>query len=196
MEAVKRDSFVHGLSRQMRMASTISMVIADAKGQKAIQLRDLIAAIYVANFDRVLRFWPDAATFEDFIAEHCDWTECRFTTWNRWTYNELHPPRTISIPFTGRFFQIRRKYTIAGKLFTHSDELNRVYATAEALSPNKVPALRSDVSFITPELFLLATVRTDGVDLGTKMAKSGLRVELLEGIAIKQLDAEVLRNLR
>jgi hypothetical protein len=72
-----------GDSRHLRMASVISMVLAHAKVQTRIELRDMIAGIYVANFERILGFWTDAAAFEDFVAEHCDWSEPRMMTWSR-----------------------------------------------------------------------------------------------------------------
>lgn len=181
-----RPSISHAESRHLRMAKTISMVIAHAKRQKDIQLRDLIAGIYVANFERIVRFWPDAATFEDFIAEHCDWSEHRLATWDRWNYELQHPPRTISIPFTTRFFQIRRKHTFTGKMFGFSDELKRVYSTAEQLSPNRVTSFGRVVPLITPELFLVATVRTEG-NLGDRLRDSGIEVGVLERVAIRQL---------
>jgi hypothetical protein len=180
-------SVQHAESRHLRMASVISMVIAHAKQQKEIQLRDLIAGIYVANFERILRFWPDAATLEDFIAEHCDWSEHRLQTWDRWNYNSQHPPRTISIPFTSSFYQIRRKYTIAGLKFGQSEELKRVYSTAEELSPNKVTSFGHVVPMITPELFLLATVRTGGVDLGARLRGFGIDLGKLEQVATEEL---------
>jgi len=181
-------SFVrHAESRHLRMAKTISMVIAHAKQQKEIQLRDLIAGIYVANFERILQFWPDAATFEDFIAEHCDWSEHRLLTWDRWNYELQHPPRTISIPFTSRFYQIPRKHTFTGKLFGVSDELKRVYSTAEQLSPNKVTSFGRVVPLITPELFLVAAVRTDGIELAARLKDSGIELGALEHVAVRQL---------
>ncbi len=165
----------------------ISLVIAYAKQQKEIQLRDLIAGIFVANFERILRFWPDAAMFEDFIAEHCDWTEHRLQTWDRWNYNSHHPPRTISFPFSPRFYQIRRKHTMWGLRFGHSEELKRVYLTAEELSPNKVTSFGQVVPMITPELFLLGTVRTEDIDLGTRLRRSGIDLENLEQAAVEEL---------
>jgi hypothetical protein len=178
----------HIESRHLRIATTISMVIAHAKQEKEIQLRDLIAGIYVGNFERILRFWPDAATFEDFVAEYCDWSEHRLATWDRWNYEMRHPPRTLSIPFTARFFQIRRKHTFARKMFGLSDELKRAYSKAEELSPNKVthPVGRI-VSLITPEVFLVATIRTKGVELGARLRDSGLEVAALEQVALRQM---------
>lgn len=164
------------------------MIIAHAKQQKEIQLRDLIAGIYVANFERILCFWPDAATLEDFVAEHCGWSEHRLQTWGRWTYETQHPPRTISIPFRTSFLQIHRKHSFFGKRFGHSDELNRVYSRAEELSPNKVTSFGRLVSLITPELFLFAAVRTENIEIGSQLRKCGIDLEMLEGVATKQLN--------
>jgi hypothetical protein len=172
----------------MRLAKTISMVIAHAKQEKEIKLQDLIAGIYVANFERILRFWPDAATFEDFVAEHCDWGEHRLSTWDRWNYELRHPPRTFSIPFIAGSLQIQHKHTFAGKTFSLSDELKRVYSTAEELSPNKVThPVHGIVPLITPELFLVATVRSDGIELGRRLRNSGIELAALEQVALQKL---------
>ena len=63
----------------MRMASVIASVIAHAKAETEIQLGDVIAGIHVTCFERVLPFWSSAAVFEDFVAEHCDWSEDRLS---------------------------------------------------------------------------------------------------------------------
>jgi hypothetical protein len=109
-------------------------------------------------------------------------------TWDRWTYELQHPPRSISIPFTSRFFQIRRKHTFAGKLFNLSGELKRASSTAEEMSPNRVTSFGRVVPLITPELFLVATFRTDGVELGSRLWESGIDLEKLEQAATKQLN--------
>ena len=63
-----------------------------------------------------------------------------------------------------------------------------------ALSPNKVTAFERVVPLITPELFLLATVRTDDLELGRRMAEAGLRLNELEDFATTPLDS--LEKLR
>jgi hypothetical protein len=69
----------------------------------------MIAGIYVANFERVLRFLPDAATFEDFVAEYCEWSENRLSPRDRWTYEEMRHPFSVEIPFTRWFVSFRSK---------------------------------------------------------------------------------------
>jgi hypothetical protein len=180
-------SFVHhAVSRHLRMAQGISYFIAHTKQQKDIQLCDLLAGIYVANFERILRFWPNAATLEDFIAEHCDWSEHRLITWDRWNDQRQHPPRTISIPFTARFFQTLRKPTFNAKMLGFSDDLKRVYSTAEQLSPNRV-TFGGIVPLITPELFLFSTLRTEGIELAARLKDSGIELRALEQVALQQL---------
>jgi hypothetical protein len=65
------------------MASVIASVITHAKQESEIQLGDVVAAIHVTCFERLLRFWPSAAAFEDFVTGHCDWSEHRLATWDR-----------------------------------------------------------------------------------------------------------------
>jgi hypothetical protein len=66
--------------------------------------------------------------------------------------------------------------------------LKRVYSTAEEISPNKVThPVGVVVPLITPELFLVATVRTDGIELGTRLRDSEIELAALEQFAMQQL---------
>jgi len=169
------------------MASLIASVIAHARQESEIQLGDVIAGVHVTCLERLLPFWPSAAAFEDFVAEHCDWSEHRLTTWDRWTFEEMHPRRgMLRIPFTNwsLFLQPRRFF---GKSFTQSNQLQQVYRTAEALSPNRVTTFGQVVPLITPELFLFAVVRTPDEELGKRLAASGLHVDALGQVATTEL---------
>jgi len=166
----------------------MAIVIAHAKQQKEVQLRDEVAGIYVANLERLLRLWPNASAFEDFIAEHCDWSEHRLITWERWNYETRHPPHTIFIPFTSRFFIIRRPHTFAFKVFAQTEELKRVFSTAESLSPNKVTASGHLVPLITPELFLFAIIRTEGISMGQQLIAAGIRLDELKADATRHFE--------
>jgi hypothetical protein len=173
----------------MRMASVIASVIAHAKQQTEIQLGDVIAGIHVTCFERLLPFWPSAAVFEDFVADYCDWSEHRLATWDRWTFEQLHPTRgTLRVPFTGWSVFLRNsKRRFFGKNFTQSKQLQKVYGTAEALTPNRVTTFGQVVPLVTPELFLFAVTRTPDVELGKQLAASGLHLDALEQLATAEL---------
>ena len=169
----------------MRTAWVIATVIAHAKQETEIQLCDVIAGIHVTCFERLLPFWPSAAVFEDFVAEHCDWSEQRLATWDRWTFEQMHPKRgTLHIPFTNWSVFLRNgKRRFFGKRFKPSEDVQKVYATAETLTPNRVTTFGQIVPLITPELFLFAAARTPDVELGKQLAASGLDLAALEHVA-------------
>jgi hypothetical protein len=72
-------------------------------------------------------------------------------------------------------------------MFGLSDELKRVYSTAEQLSPNKVTSFGRVVPLITLELFLVAAVRTEGIELGARLRDFGIELRALEQVAVQQL---------
>jgi len=67
-----------------------------------------------------------------------------------------------------------------------SDDLKRVYSTAEQLSPNRV-TFGGIVPLITPELFLFSTLRTEGIELAARLKDSGIELRALEQVALQQL---------
>jgi hypothetical protein len=74
----------HMDTRHLRWARVFASLIAFCKRRDELLPSDLLAGIYVANLERVSRFWPNQDLFEDFVAEHCDWSEPRWVTWQRW----------------------------------------------------------------------------------------------------------------
>ena len=68
---------------------------------------------------------------------------------------------------------------------------------AETLSLDQIRAFSAiglktailSLTIITPELFLLATVRTDDLELGRRMAEAGLRLNELEDFATTPLES-------
>jgi hypothetical protein len=166
------------------MAGVMSYVIAYSQGRSEVSLKDALAGIYVVNFDRIVRFWPDAASLEDFVAEHCGWTENRQLTWERWLYQMRKPPLTIGIPFTRWFIQTRRKYSTVNRRFSHSEELTKVNKAAENMSPYNVEHFGKRVPLITPELFLLATANSV-TEIARPMLESGLAIRTLQECATR-----------
>src|SRR5581483_9727456 len=94
---------------------------------------------------------------------------------------------TIRIPFTSRFFFIRRRHTFSFKAFAQTEELKRVFSTAERLSPNKVNAFGQLIPLITPELFLFALVRTDAIPISDQLIESDIHLNELERVVTQQL---------
>ena len=187
MDSASTSFLTYTDSRHLRSASGFAILIAYTKQQGEIQLMDQIAGIYVANFERVGKYWPDAALFEDFVAEHCNWSEARLMTWTRKMYEYMHPPITLSLPFTRWFVQLPRRHSSIGRFFERSEDLKKVLLLAEQLSPYQVQSFGKVVPMITPELFLLATANAD-LALSHRLMESGLRHDQLRSEATRPLE--------
>ena len=89
-------SFItHMDTRHLRWAT----LVAFCKRRDELVPSDLLAGIYIANLERVSKFWPSPDLFEDFVAEHCDWSEPRWLTWQRWQQETENASRRWRLPF-------------------------------------------------------------------------------------------------
>ena len=168
------------------------MLIAFCKNRDELIPSDLLAGMYVANWERVSKFWPQPELFEDFIAEHCDWSEPRWLTWQRWHDESQHAPRS------GRFHLLYKhrgklkrfgKPRLFGSQFSKSPDLKRLFEAGEKLTPHKVLEQGRNLPLLTPEIILLAFVRTDGIPLGILLQDNGLMVDKLEEVAKRHIDS-------
>ena len=191
-EATKLHDFsfiTHVDTRHLRWATTFAALIAFSKRRDELIPSDLLAGIYVANWERVCEFWPRPQTFEDFVAEYCDWSEPRWLTWQRW-----HDEGRKAIPesrfrlrlsFRGRPLGKRRLF---GLKFTQSSDWERLFATGEKLTPYTASHWDRILPLLTPEIMLLAFIRTEGISLRKPLQESGLMVDRLEEVALRHID--------
>jgi hypothetical protein len=185
-------SFVtHTDTRHLRWATVFSALIAFCKNRDELIPSDLLAGIYVANWERVSKFWPQPELFEDFIAEHCDWSEPRWHTWQRWHEESRRAPRSSRFQFRylhrGKLKQFG-KPRLFGSHFSESPDLKRLFETGERLTPYKVPERGRNLPLLTPEIMLLAFVRTDGIPLGRHLQDNGLMVDKLDEAANRHIE--------
>lgn len=185
-------SFItHTDTRHLRWAAAFSALIAFCKNRDEMIPSDLLAGIYVANWERLSKFWPQPELFEDFIAEHCDWSEPRWLTWQRWYDESRNAPR--SSRFQLRYLQRGKwkrfgKPRLIGSQFSQSPDLKRLFEAGEKLTPHEVLEHGRKLPLLTPEIMLLAFVRTDSIPLGRHLQNNGLMVDKLEEAATRHID--------
>jgi len=185
-------SFItHSDTRHLRWATVFSTLIAFCKNRDELIPSDLLAGIYVANWERVSKFWSQPELFEDFVAEHCDWSEPRWLTWQRWHDESRRAPRSsrfhLMYIHRGKWKRFG-KPRLFGSHFSKSPELKRLFETGERLTPYKVSEHGRSLPLLTPEIMLLAFVRTEGIPLGKHLQETGLRVDRLEEAANRHIE--------
>ena len=73
-------------------------------------------------------------------------------------------------------------------MFKQSPDWQRLFATGEKLTPYKVPWRGKILPLLTPEMMLLAFIRTEDIPLGKLLQETGLLVDKLEEAAKHHID--------
>ena len=183
-------SFItHHDTRHLRWATVFATLVAFCKRRNELIPSDLLAGIYIANLERVSKFWPNAELFEECVAEHCDWSEPRWLTWQRWHEETHKAARRWRLPF-GIHLARRRKPLkhLYGSMFEQSPDCKRLFETGEKLTPYKVSWRGKILPLLTPEVMLLAFIRTEDIPLGKHLRETGLLLEKLEEAANRHVE--------
>jgi hypothetical protein len=192
---LKCEFITHLDTRHLRWARSFASLIAFCQGREQLFPPDLMAGIYVANFERVAALWPSAELLEDFVADKCKWSEPRWLTWQRWEYELHHAPRTLGIPFTSWFISRRKKDRFVGRRFKPSDEWKSLFAVGEQITPNHAADFQGRrLPLLTNEIMMLAMIRSEHLPISKALLESGIAVERLEEAALRHIeDPESLR---
>lgn len=180
----------HMDTRHLRWATTFAMLVAFHNSRDELLTSDLIAGIYIANFERVARFWPHPEIFDDFVAEHCQWSEPRWMTWQRWVDELRNAPWQFHIPFTSSYltFLSKKRRRSMGRMFRFSPELTRLFEVGEQLTPHRIDWQGKTLPLLSPETMLLAVIRTEDIPLAKNLRDTGLLVERLEEAVARPIE--------
>ena len=183
-------SFItHMDTRHLRWATVFATLVAFCKRRDELVPSDLLAGIYIANLERVSKFWPSPDLFEDFVAEHCDWSEPRWLTWQRWQQETENASRRWRLPFGIHVTRVGKlsKHFYEAK-FKWSPDWKLLFETGKKLTPHKVSWRGKILPLLTPELMLLAFVRTESIPLGKNLEETGLLMGKLEEAANRRTE--------
>ena len=184
----KFDFITHVDTRHLRWARTFASLIAFTHQRDELRPPDLIAGIYVANFERVAGFWPRPDLFEDFVAEKCNWSEPRWLTWQRWEFEFRHAPRNLGVPFTSWFVTLPRKSRFVGRRFKLSDDWKKLFALGEHITAYRGDFQGRSLPLLTPEVMLLATIRSQQLPIAKALLESRVIVDKVEEAAIRHVE--------
>ena len=178
----------HMDTRHLRWATVFASLIAFCHRRDELLPSDLLAGIYVANLERVSKFWPNPDLFEDFVAEHCDWSEPRWATWQRWQEETLKEARRWR-PFGLRISRRGKPFeNFYFSMFEQSPDWQRLFAAGEKLTPHKVSWQQKHFPLLTPEVMILALIRTEDLAIGKHLRETGLLVDKLEEAANRHIE--------
>jgi hypothetical protein len=173
------------LTRDLLRAFELAVMIAHSRASEFIEVSDLMAGLYMDNWDRLSRYWSETDEIEKTMRQLCRISPQR---WNYWIeyYAGMRASREKTWLALGSkpFWRWRSKSQIAvGRNFELSSELTDVLKEADEIAPFQDRVGARTVPIVSSECVLLAVAQNARSAIGRKLLATGLDVISLERAA-------------
>jgi len=173
------------LTRDLRRAFELAVMIAHSRASEIVEVSDLIAGLYMHDWDRLSHYWSSADEIEKTMRQLCRISPQR---WNYWIeyYAGMRESREKTWLALGSqpFWRWRDKSKIAvGRDFELSSELAQVLKEADDIAPFRDRIGTRTVPIVSSEAVLLAIAKNARSTIGKKLLATGLNVDELEKAA-------------
>lgn len=168
----------HRLTLELKRAATLAEMLARSRASQTVEIADLLAGMYICNWDRVSRYWDENRhqEVEDFLRRMCQISPQRWHAWiehyDRLRREEENPGRNL--------FGLLKKKTAEEKPLQPSAALASALKQAEQIAPSYDRTTERSIPVLTTECVLLAIVRNLSSEISRKFIATGLDVAKLE----------------
>lgn len=169
----------HRLTVDLARAERLATMIARSRAAKFIEVADLLAGMYIYEWERLSRFWEDQEEIEQFLQKMCSISPQR---WNYWIENydkQRHDDESAPLSKSRRL----RDAPGAGTPLERSTELQKILAWAEEIAPFRDDNGGRKIPVLTSECVLLCMARNPQSELSRKLRDTALDLAALERFA-------------
>ena len=174
----------HRLTLDLARAQTLALMVANSRSSKFVEISDLLAGMYLYEWDRLAEYWPEENRdeVEDALREICRISPQRWNSWIQLYDEKRKEPQTRWEKIKTR--ALRQKTPPKEIIPEPSAGLRGLLETAEQVSPFYDKADERHIPILTMECVLFCIVQTAGSELGKRLRETGLDVALLERAAL------------
>jgi hypothetical protein len=173
----------HRLTLDLARASTFAAMLANSRASSVIEVSDLLAGMYISNWDRLSTYWreEDREEIESFLRGICRISPQRWHSWIEF-YDDLR--RKGQRWQVWRSLSKLRKTSQGESALRPSAALAAVLKHAEELAPSRDSVGERSIPILTSECVLFCIVRSFGSEVSQKLAATGLDASRLERDAL------------
>jgi hypothetical protein len=168
-------SVSHRLTVDLARAETLAQMLAASRAAIAVEVSDLLAGMYIYEWERLSKYWANPEEIEAFLQQICAISPQR---WHRWMehYETKHKRSDAKRAWA---FGRKDKKTVALKdgPIPSSAEVQAVLKRAEVITPFHDRHDGRHVPILTSESVLLSIAMNVETTIGKKLAETGLDVE-------------------
>jgi hypothetical protein len=168
----------HRLTMDMARAESLASMMAHSRAAIAVEVADLLAGMYMYEWDRLAKYWDDEEKVEAYLQQICRISPQRWHYWIEFHHGQIaadNEPKKWKLPIGAR----KEKEEAAPKL-PHSAELLAVWAAAEAAAPTTDIVDGLAIPVLTLECALFAIASRTNSEIGHRLVASGLKLGELE----------------
>jgi hypothetical protein len=164
------------LMLDLERARTVAAMIAKSRASRVIEVADMVAGMYLSNWDRLSRYWneEDHDRVENYLRRICQISPQR---WNSWI--EFYDAERRRTGHRNWRTLLRPKNEGAAAPRPSAD-LAAVLKDAEIIAPFRDTQDNRQLPVLTSECVLLCIARTPGSEIAKKLMESGLDLPKLD----------------
>jgi hypothetical protein len=171
----------HRLTKDLARAEQLATMLAHSRAAGAVEVADLLAGMYIYDWERLSKYWPEQDAIEEYLQQICRISPQRWHHWIQFYDQQRHTDEN-----QGKWKWLRpgAAFGVAsekdGKPLGRSAELNALLRSAEEIAPALDEIEGRLVPILTCECVLFAIAKRTDSEIGHRLVASGLNVIELE----------------
>jgi hypothetical protein len=170
----------HRLTKDLARAESLAAMLAHSRAASAVEVADLLAGMYIYDWERLSKYWPEQDGVEEYLQQICRISPQR---WHYWIEFYDQQRRGDEKPTKWQWPRPAKSPEAEGKPLARSSELNALLRSAEELVPAHDVLQDRIIPILTCECVLLAIAKRTDSEIGHRLVASGLNIVELEQAA-------------
>ena len=170
----------HRMTKDLSRAETLATMLAQSRAARVVEVADLLAAMYIYDWERLSKYWEDQDKIEEYLQQICRISPQR---WHHWI--QFYDGQRNSDEQTGPWKWLRPSKNVksVSKDLGPSAELRAIFQRAEEVAPAHDLVEDRMVPILTCECVLLAMAQKTDSEIGHRLISSGIDINGLEQAA-------------
>jgi hypothetical protein len=170
----------HRLTQDLSRAETLATMLAQSRAARVVEVADLLAAMYIYDWERLSKYWEDQERVEQYLQQICRISPQR---WHHWI--QFYDQQRQSDQKAGPWKWLRPLSIVrnVSKNLARSSELRAIFQSAAEIAPAHDLVEDRLIPILTCECVLLAMAQRTDSEIGHRLISSGIDIHELEQAA-------------
>jgi hypothetical protein len=175
----ERAAIAHRVTQDLARAENLAVMVAKSRASSVVDVVDLLAGMYIYDWERLGRYWSEPEQIESFLQNMCQISPQRWHHWMETYDRKQHDERKAGLQRILRS-RTRGKGDAPEAAPIYSSELASVLRSAAEMAPHHDQVDGRSIPILTCECVLLCIARINESELAHRLKASGLDLGNLE----------------